>query len=80
MLALLLAPCHLQDKSWRQAVVLLGVTPPVPQPRDGAHLSPMAQSFYRAHHHIESRFIKVTLDVDLLRPDYKAGLAAILEV
>ena len=64
----------------RHAAALLGVAPPVPQPIEEAHLSPMAQSFYRAHHHIESRFIKLELDADLLRPDCKAGLAAILEV
>ena len=63
----------------RHAAALLGVSPPVPQPLDEAHLSPMAQSFYRAHRHIGSRVIKPELGIDLLYPDYKAGLAAILE-
>ena len=63
----------------RHAAALLGVTPPVPQQLDEANLSPMAQSFYRAHRHIGSRVIKPELGVDLLYPDYKAGLAAILQ-
>ena len=63
----------------RYAAALLGVTPPVPEPLDAAHLSPMARSFYRAHRHIGSRVIKPELGIDLLYPDYKAGLAAILE-
>jgi hypothetical protein len=39
----------------------------------------MARSFYRARRHIGSRVIKPELGVDLLYPDYKAGLAAILQ-
>lgn len=63
----------------RHAAALLGVTPPVPEPLDEALLSPMARSFYRARRHIGSRVIKPELGVDLLYPDYKAGLAAILQ-
>ena len=64
---------------FRHAAALLGVPPPVPQPLDEALLSPMARSFYRARRHIGSRVIKPELGVDLLYPDYKAGLAAILQ-
>ena len=61
------------------AAALLGVTPPAPQKLDEALLSPMARSFYRARRRIGSRVIKPELGVDLLYPDYKAGLAAILQ-
>ena len=39
----------------------------------------MSQSFFRAQRNIGSRVTKLGLGVDLLYPDYKAGLAAILE-
>ena len=63
----------------RHAATLLGVIPPVPQQLDEANLSPMAQSLYRANRHIGSRVIKPELGVDLLYPDYKAGLEAIFQ-
>ena len=40
----------------------------------------MTRNFYRARRHIGLCVIKPELYVDLLYPDYKAGLAAILEV
>ena len=40
----------------------------------------MAQNLYHSRRHIGSRVIKTELGVDLLLPDYKAGLAANLEV
>lgn len=64
----------------RHAAALLGFTPPASQPLDEAQLSPVAQSFFRARILIGSQVIEPELGVDLLYPDCKAGLAAILEV
>ena len=55
------------------------VLPTGTQTLDEEHLSVMAQSFYSAPRNIGSQVIKPELGVDLLYPDYKAGLATILE-
>ena len=63
----------------RHAAALLGVNPPAPQRLEEANLSPMAQSFYVSRRRVGSHVIKPELGIDLLYPDYKAGLAAILQ-
>ena len=63
----------------RHAAALLGVKLPASQPLDKGHLSPMARSFYRARRHIGSLGIKPELGFDLLCPDYKVGLVAVLQ-
>ena len=62
----------------RHAAALLGVDPPAPQRLEDANLSPMAASFYVSRRCIGSRVIRPELGLDLLYPDYKTGLAAIL--
>ena len=64
----------------RHAAALLGVAPPVPESLDQANLSPNAQSFYRARRHIGSQVTEPELGINLMYSDYKAWLAAILEV
>ena len=68
-----------QNDVVRHAATLLGFTPPVPQPPEKAHLSSMVRSFYRGRRYIGSLVIKPEPSVDLLCPDYNAGLAAILQ-
>jgi hypothetical protein len=63
----------------RYAAALLGVEPPFPQRLEDANLSPMAQSFYVSRRRVGSKVIKPELGIDLLYPDYKTGLAAILQ-
>ncbi len=60
---------------------LLGVAPPplVPFAEARAAMSPMARSFWRDHRRVENRRIKKDLGVRLRYPDYRAGLAAILD-
>ena len=69
-----------QGDAVRHAAALLGVTLPLPQPLEEAHLSPMARNLYRARRHIGSRVIKQELGVDLLYPDRKTGLTANLKL
>ena len=63
----------------RHAAGLLGVAPPEPQSLDEADLSAMARSFYVSRRRVGSKVIGPELGVRLLYPDYKSGLAAILE-
>ena len=57
---------------------LLGVEPPPLIPFDAAELSEMARSFYRDNKRVSNQRIKSELGVELLYPDYEAGLAALL--
>lgn len=57
---------------------LLGVEPPEPEPFETADLSPMARSFYADSKRVRNGRLKRELGLDLLYPDYRAGLAAIL--
>ena len=61
-----------------QACALLGLEPPPLVPFETADLSPMARSFYRDNKRVSNRRIKEELGVTLAYPDYKAGLAALL--
>lgn len=58
---------------------LLGVVPPPLIPFEEARLSPMAASFYRDNKRVSNARIKSELGVRLQYPDYRSGLAAILE-
>ena len=73
------APCEAGDVI-RYAAELLDVPPPEPVPFADADLSPMARSFYATSRKVDSSRIKQELGVDLLYPDYRAGMAAVLNV
>ena len=61
------------------AAKLLGLVPPPEIPFDRAELSPMAASFYRDNKRTRNDRIKGELGVQLRYPDYRAGLATLLE-
>ena len=71
------APAPPQDVL-RHAADLLGIAPPPEVPFAQADLSPMARSFYADSKRVRNDRIKRELGLDLLYPDYKSGLAAIL--
>ncbi len=58
---------------------LLGQDPPPLVPFEEAELSEMARSFYRDNKRVSNARIKEELGVTLAYPDYKTGLAALLE-
>jgi nucleoside-diphosphate-sugar epimerase len=70
------APAH---EVVAHAAALLGVAPPPLEPYDSERLSPMAREFYAETRRVRNTRIKQELGVTLQFPDYKAGLAAILE-
>ncbi|WP_298679208.1 SDR family oxidoreductase [uncultured Lentibacter sp.] len=57
---------------------LLGMAPPPEVPFEEAELTPMARSFYGESKRVSNRRIKDALGVNLLYPDYRAGLQAVL--
>lgn len=59
---------------------LLGVDPPPEIPYDRADLSPMARSFYDDNKRVRNDRIRNELGVVLAFPDYRSGLAAILQM
>ena len=61
------------------AAELLGIAPPPEIPFDQAEMSPMAASFYAASRRVRNDRVKHDLGLRLMYPDYRAGLAAILE-
>ncbi|APZ53435.1 SDR family oxidoreductase [Salipiger abyssi] len=61
------------------AAELLGVAPPPVEDFDTAEMSPMARSFYAENKRVSNRRIKEALGVELLYPDYRAGLQALLD-
>ena len=62
----------------REAAKLLGVEPPPSVNFADAEMSAMARSFYATARCVDASKIKRELGLDLLYPDYKAGLKAIL--
>ena len=60
------------------AARLLGVDPPPVIAFEEADLSPMARSFWADNKRVRNARIKAELGVELIHPDYRAGLAAIL--
>jgi len=61
------------------AAELLGSELPPLVPLDTAGLSPLARSFYDDNKRVANRLIKTELGVALRYPDYRTGLAAILD-
>ena len=61
------------------AARLLGLPPPPEVDFETADLSPMARSFYAESKRVRNDRIKSDLGITLEHPDYRAGLAAILE-
>lgn len=61
------------------AAELLGVGLPTAVEFESAHMSPMARSFYAESKRVRNDKIKDELGIDLLFPDYKTGLKALLE-
>jgi nucleoside-diphosphate-sugar epimerase len=61
------------------AAAKMGVEPPDEIPFETAELTPMARSFYSDNKRVSNRAIKQALGIDLLYPDYRAGLDAIWE-
>ncbi|WP_299936812.1 SDR family oxidoreductase [uncultured Pelagimonas sp.] len=60
------------------AAELLGLPLPEEVDFETANLSPMARSFYAENKKVSNTRIKEELGVDLLYPDYKSGLTALL--
>jgi nucleoside-diphosphate-sugar epimerase len=60
------------------AAALLGLPLPPEVPLEAAGLSPMARSFWDESKRVSNRRIKDELGVELLYPDYRAGLRAVL--
>jgi nucleoside-diphosphate-sugar epimerase len=60
------------------AAGLLGLVPPPEVPLEAAGLSPMARSFWDESKRVSNRRIREELGIELLYPDYRAGLRAIL--
>ena len=60
------------------AATLLGVDPPPELSFEEAELSPMARSFYAESKRVKNDRIKSDLGIDLIYPNYRAGLAAVL--
>lgn len=55
----------------------MGVEPPPEIDFDTAEMTPMARSFYRDNKRVSNKAIKTALGVELLYPNYQAGLDAI---
>ena len=60
------------------AAALLGVAPPPESPFESAEMTPMARSFYADNKRVSNAAIKRALDIELVHPNYRDGLAAIL--
>lgn len=60
------------------AAELLGLPVPPEVPFEEAEMSAMARSFYAESKKVDNRRIREELGVDLLYPDYRAGLKALL--
>ena len=59
---------------------LLGVAPPPLVAFEDAELSPMARSFWQDNKRVSNRRLHEELGVDLVYPDYKTGLQALMKV
>lgn len=60
------------------AAELLGLPIPPAVPFEDAEMSPMGRSFYAESKRVDNTRIKQDLGVNLIYPDYRAGLAALL--
>lgn len=72
------APAPPQDVL-AHAADLLGIPPPPEVPFEQAELSAMARSFYADNKRVRNDRIKSELGVRLRYPDYRSGLASVLE-
>ncbi len=61
------------------AAAMMGVEPPPAIPFDQAEMTPMQRSFYQDNKRVSNRAIKQALGIELLYPDYRAGLAQVWE-
>lgn len=61
------------------AAELLGLPPPPAVSFEDADLSPMARSFYAESKRVRNDRMKQDLGIELLYPDYRAGLKALLK-
>ena len=59
------------------AAGLIGVAPPAEVPFEDAQMTDMARSFYSDNKRVANAAIKQALGIELLHPNYRAGLAAI---
>lgn len=57
----------------------MGIEPPREVPFERAEMSPMAKSFYRDNKRVSNKAIKAALGIEMLYPNYRAGLDAIWE-
>jgi hypothetical protein len=55
----------------------MGVEPPPEIAFDEAEMNPMQRSFYADNKRVSNRAIKQALGIELLYPNYRAGLASI---
>lgn len=62
------------------AAKLLGLPIPPAVDYETADMTPMARSFYAESKRVSNERIKAELRVQLIHPDYRAGLAALLEM
>ena len=60
------------------AATLLGLPLPPAVPYEKAEMTPMARSFYAESKRVRNDRIKTELGVQLIHPDYRAGLNALL--
>jgi nucleoside-diphosphate-sugar epimerase len=60
------------------AAELLGIAPPPAIPYAEAELTPMQRSFYADNKRVANGAIKAALGIELLHPNYREGLRAIL--
>lgn len=61
------------------AADLIGMDVPPDLPFETAEMTPMQKSFYRDNKRVSNRAIKTALGIEMLYPNYRAGLAQILE-
>ncbi len=61
------------------AAKIMGVEPPPEIDFATADMTPMQRSFYRDNKRVSNKAIKSALGIELLYPDYRSGLAAILD-
>lgn len=61
------------------AAELLGLPVPPAEPYETAQMTPMARSFYAESKRVRNDRIKQELGVDLIYPDYRTGLRALLD-
>lgn len=69
-------PCPPQDLI-TYAAEKMGVAPPAEVDFETAEMTPMARSFYRDNKRVSNKAIKEALGIELLYPNYRAGLDAI---